>query len=79
MNWPFVLPILFLLLPAVLYVIGGRRKNGGLFRQTLPQLLLLFLTSAAVSLLHSSWLRDLPHAPRLRFFLWLFFWFFMVY
>ncbi len=78
MNWPFVLPILFLLLPAVLYVIGGRRKNGGLFRQTLPQLLLLFLTSAAVSLLHSSWLRDLPLAPRLRFFLWLFFWFFMV-
>jgi len=78
MNWQFALPVLFLLLPAVLYVAGGRRKNGGLFRQVLPQLLLLFLLSAAVSLFSSSWLHDLPHAPRLRFFLWLFFWFFMV-
>ncbi len=78
MNWQFALPVLFLLLPAALFVVGGRKKGGGLFRQALPQLLLLFLLSGAISLFSSSWLRDLAYAPRLRFFLWLLFWFFLV-
>lgn len=76
MNWVYVLPASFLLLAAAAFAAG--RRKGGLFRQALPQLLLLFLLSAAVSLFSSSWLSDLAYAPRLRFFLWLFFWFFMV-
>lgn len=78
MNWQFALPVLFLLLPAVLFAAGGRKKDGGLFRQALPQQLLLFFLSIAISLFSSRWLRDLSYAPRLRFFLWLLFWFFLV-
>jgi len=78
MNWNLALPVLFLLLAAVLFAMGRRRPGGGLFRQALPQLLLLFLLSAAAALLHGGWLGALAYAPRLRFFLWLLFWFFLL-
>jgi small-conductance mechanosensitive channel/CRP-like cAMP-binding protein len=78
MNWLFTLPVLFLLLTAALFIAGRRNKGGGLFRQALPQLLLLFILSAAVSFFSSAWLRKFPYSPRLLFFLWLFFWFFLV-
>ena len=65
MNWQFALPVLFLLLPAVLFAAGGRKKDGGLFRQALPQQLLLFFLSIAISLFSSRWLRDLSLFPAL--------------
>ncbi len=78
MNWLVALPGLFLLLALVLFLAGGRRRGGGLFRQVLPQLLLLFLLSAAISLCTSGWLGKWPFSPRVLFFLWLLFWFFLV-
>ncbi|MCU0276781.1 MAG: mechanosensitive ion channel [Acidobacteria bacterium] len=78
MNWLFALPGLLLLLAAFLFVAGRRSRDGGLFRQVLPQLLLLLPLSAAVSLFSSAWLKNFPYSPRLLFFLWLLFWFFLV-
>lgn len=77
MNWPFFLPVLFLLLAAAAFA-AGRRARRGLARQALPQLLLLFLLSAAIALLARGWLRHLAHAPRLLFLLWLLFWFILL-
>jgi small-conductance mechanosensitive channel len=76
MNWLIALPGLFLLLGLTLFFAGRRR--GGLFRQVLPQLLLLFLISLAIALCSSGWLSRLAYSQRLRFLLWLFFWFFLV-
>jgi small-conductance mechanosensitive channel len=78
MNWLVALPALFLLLAIALFAAGRRLPGGGLFRQARPQLLLLLLLSAAVALFSSSWLRGFAQAPRLLFFLWLLFWFFLV-
>ncbi len=78
MNWLFALPGLLLLLAAFLFVAGRRRSGGGLFRAALPQLLFLFLLSVAIALFSSLWLRNLPYSPRVLFFLWLLFWFFLV-
>ncbi len=78
MNWLFALPGLFLLLLVALFVVGGRKKGGGLFRQALPQLLVLFPLSAAISLFSSAWLRAFPYSLRALYFLWLLFWFFLV-
>ena len=78
MNWLLALPGFFLLLALVLFLAGGRRRGGGLFRQALPQLLLLFLLSAAISLCNSAWLGKWPFSTRGLFVLWLLFWFFLV-
>jgi small-conductance mechanosensitive channel len=78
MNWLVVLPVLFLLLSVALFIAGRRSRGGGLFRSALPQLLLLILLSAAIALLRSPWLRNFAQAPRVLFFLWLLFWFFLV-
>jgi len=78
MNWLIALPGLFLLLALALFLAGGRRRGGGLFRQVLPQLLLLFLLSAAISLCNSGWLGKLPFSRRVLFMLWLLLWFFLV-
>ncbi len=78
MNWLFALPGLFLLLTLALFFLSGKKRGSGLFRQALPQLLLLFFLSAAISLFSSAWLRNFPYSPRLLFFLWLLFWFFLV-
>ncbi len=78
MNWLFALPGLFLLLALALFFTSGKKRGGGLFRQALPQLLLLFVLSAAISLFSSAWLRNAPYSPRLLFFLWLLFWFLLV-
>ena len=77
MSWLIALPGLFLLLALVLFLAGGRHTGGGLFRQTLPQLLLLFLLSSAITLF-GLWLRDFSYSPRILFFLWLLFWFLLV-
>lgn len=77
MSWLIALPGLFLLLALALFLAGGRHKGGGLFRQTLPQLLLLFLLSSAITLF-GLWLRDFSYSPRILFFLWLLFWFLLV-
>ncbi len=77
MNWPFFLPVLILLLAAAAFA-AGRRARRGLARQALPQLLLLFLLSAAIALLARGWLSHLAHAPRLLFLLWLLFWFILL-
>ena len=76
MNWLIALPGLFLLLGLALFFAGRRR--GGLFRQVLPQLLLLFLISLAIALCSSGWLSRLSYSRRLLFILWLFFWFLLV-
>lgn len=77
MNWLFALPGLFLLLALILFLAGGRR-GGGLFRQALPQLLLLFFLSAAISLFNSGWLGRYAYSRHLLYFLWLLFWLFLV-
>ncbi|MCU0237587.1 MAG: mechanosensitive ion channel family protein [Acidobacteria bacterium] len=78
MNWLIALPGLFLLLGMALFFAGRRRHRGGLFRQVLPQLLLLFLASLAIALCNSGWLSRLAYSRRLLFLLWLFFWFLLV-
>ncbi len=78
MNWLFALPGLFLLLLVALYAAGGKNRERGLFRQALPQLLLLILLSAAIALLSSAWLQAFHSSRRLLFLAWLAFWFFLL-
>jgi small-conductance mechanosensitive channel/CRP-like cAMP-binding protein len=78
MNWLLVLPALFVLLLAALFFMGRRKPDGGLFRQVLPQLLLLAFLSAVIALFRASGLRRLAFSPRLLFVLWLLFWFFLL-
>jgi small-conductance mechanosensitive channel len=78
MNWMIALPGLFVLLLVVLFIGGRTKRGGGLFRQALPQLLLLIFLSAAISLFSSGWPKRLVFSPRLRFVLWLLFWFFLL-
>jgi len=78
MSWLIALPGLFLLLALALFFAGGRHRGGGLFRMALPQLLLLFFLSAAISLFNSGWLGRFPYSRRLLFVLWLLFWFFLL-
>jgi small-conductance mechanosensitive channel/CRP-like cAMP-binding protein len=77
-NWMVALPALFLALLVALFFLGGRKKGGGLFRQAAPQLLLLFLVSTVIAMSDSQWLRKLFYSPRVMFFLWLLFWFFLL-
>jgi len=78
MNWLFALPGLFVLLLAVLFLMGGKKRDGGLLRQTFPQLLLLIALTAGIALLSSGLLKRFFYLPRLMFILWLLFWFFLL-
>ena len=78
MNWLVVMPALFVLLLAALFIMGRKKQGGGLFRLALPQLLLLIFLSAAIFLFSGGWLKRLAFSPRLLFLLWLLFWFFLL-
>jgi small-conductance mechanosensitive channel len=78
-NWMVALPVLFLALLAFFFILGGRNKGGGLFRQVASQLLLLFLVSAVIAVSGSQWLKRLFYSPRVMFILWLLFWFILLF
>lgn len=78
MNWLIVLPVFFLLLLAMFFLLAGKNHRLGLFRQTALQLLLLFLLSAAIAVLNSHLFRQVFYSRRLLFVLWLLVWFFLL-
>jgi small-conductance mechanosensitive channel/CRP-like cAMP-binding protein len=78
MNWLIALPAFSLLLLLVLFLLGGKNRGRGLFRETFLQLLLLFLLTAAIAMFSSQLLRKVFYFPRLLFVLWLLVWFFLL-
>jgi small-conductance mechanosensitive channel/CRP-like cAMP-binding protein len=78
MNWLIFLPALFFLLLLVLFLLGRKKRNHGLFKETFLQLLLLFVLTAAIAMFSSHLLRKIFYFPRLLFILWLLVWFFLL-
>jgi small-conductance mechanosensitive channel/CRP-like cAMP-binding protein len=78
MNWLISLPALFVLLLLVLFLLGGKNRSHGLFRETFLQLLLLFFLSVAIAMFSSHWIKKIFYSPRLIFVLWLLVWFFLL-
>ncbi|MCX6558406.1 MAG: mechanosensitive ion channel family protein [Candidatus Aminicenantes bacterium] len=77
MDWLIALPALCAALLLVLFLLGGKNRQG-LFRETSLQLLLLFFLTAAVAMFSSHWLKTLFFSQRLLFVLWLLVWFFLL-
>jgi small-conductance mechanosensitive channel/CRP-like cAMP-binding protein len=78
MNWFIALPALFFLLLLVLFLLGWKKRNHGLFKETFLQLLLLFFLTAAIALFSSHLFKKIFYFPRLLFILWLLVWFFLL-
>jgi small-conductance mechanosensitive channel/CRP-like cAMP-binding protein len=78
MNWLISLPALFALLLLVLFLLSGKNRNHGLFRETFLQLLLLFFLTVAIAMFSSHLFKKVFYSPRLIFVLWLLVWFFLL-
>jgi len=78
MNWLILLPALFFLLLLVLFLLGRKKRNHGLFKETFLQLLLLFFLTVAIAMFSSHLFKKIFYFPRLLFILWLLVWFFLL-
>ena len=78
MNWLHWLPALFFILLVVLFLLSGKKRGPGLFKETFLQLLLLFFLTSAIALFSSHLLKRFFYFPRLLFILWLLVWFFLL-
>jgi len=78
MDWLITLPALCVGLLLVLFLLSGKNRPQGLFRETSLQLLLLFFLTAAVAMFSSHWLKKVFYSQRLLFILWLLVWFFLL-
>ena len=67
-----------LLLLLVLFLLGGKKRNHNLFKETFLQLLLLFFLTVAIAMFSSNLFRKIFYFPRLLFVLWLLVWFFLL-